>query len=126
MALLQKDEIGILDIELVQNAKKDILLTFETVELENETIPLDLRTVEPIRMDVKARANVNEKPFISWAVGRGLTITGEDFNLLSFSFENEFTNTEQTEWFYDLKVGGELGPKYYIKGKITVDNRVTK
>jgi hypothetical protein len=77
-------------------------------------------------MDVKARVNVNEKPFISWTVGRGLTITGEDFNLLSFSFENEFTNTEQTEWFYDLKVGGELGPKYYIKGKITVDNRVTK
>jgi hypothetical protein len=128
VATIQKDTLGVLDIELIQNAAKEIRLVFTSPDFDNpETqVPLDLRTFEPIRLDVKARKNVNERPFISFTVGRGLAIDGEDFNQLVFGFENEFTNADQTEWFYDLKVTTPAGPQYWIEGVIRITKSVTK
>jgi hypothetical protein len=128
MATIQKDTLGVLNIELIQNAFKEVRLVFNAPDLldPEEVVPLDLRTFEPIRLDVKARKNVNERPFISWSVGNGLAIAGEDFNQLVFNFENEFTNTEQTDWFYDIKVTTPSGPAYWIEGVINVSKVVTK
>lgn len=126
MATLQKDTLGVLNIELIQNAFKEVRLVFNSETPLGATVPIDLRTFEPLRLDVKARKNVNERPFISKTVGNGLTIEGGDFNQLVFSFENEFTNTDQSEWYYDLKVTSISGPAYWLEGVINISKVVTK
>lgn len=126
MATLEKDEIGVLDIQLIQGDSKTISLTFNQVDAEGLTVPIDLTAYESIRLDVKSRKDAAEKPFISWRVGSGLTILGDDNEVLKFSFGSEFLSTAADVWYYDIKfnLAGEIA--HYIEGQITVKPVITK
>lgn len=126
MATLIKDTVGVLDIELIQGDDKTVTLAFSTVNLAEQTVPLDLRQYSAIRLDVKSAKDVNERPFFSFTLGNGLTVSGEDFNVLTFSFTTQFVATAQTSWFYDIKFTSVEGVKHLIEGSINVQKTVTK
>jgi hypothetical protein len=125
MATLKKDEIGKLDINLVQGNNKTIALKFEEKGLLDELIPIDLTIYSEIKMDVKRKVNVNELPFISWTVGDGLTISGTDNNFLTFEFAQEFFETQIIEWFYDIKFVKNDKVSHMIKGVIRINLVIT-
>jgi hypothetical protein len=126
MATLTRDTIGVLDIELTQGDDKDLTLVFNTVDLSDNVIPLDLRQYSVIRLDVKSQKDVNEKPFISFTVANGLTIGGTDFNVLTLSFSGQFTQTPAASWYYDIKFTNASGTKHLIEGSISIKKVVTK
>ena len=126
MAAITRDQIGILDINLIQGDDKTVTLTFQTVNLAGETVPLDLRQYSAIRLDVKSQKDVSERPFFSFTLGNGLTISGEDFNVLTFTFTTQFVATAQTVWFYDIKFTSVDGVKHLVEGSINISKIVTK
>jgi hypothetical protein len=126
MATTQQDQIGVLDINLIQGDIKTLTLVFTTLNLAEETVPLDLRQYTAIRLDVKSQKDVNERPFFSFTLGNGLTVSGASFNVLSFEFTTEFVATAQTVWFYDIKFTSAEGVKHLIEGSINIQKIVTK
>lgn len=126
MAKLERDQIGVLDIELIQGDDKPMVLVFNTKNLDDETTPLDLRQYSLIRLDVKSQKDVNERPFLSWTVGKGLAISGDDFNVLNFEFKQEFNATAQTQWYYDIKFVSIDGVNHFVEGAISIKKTVTK
>jgi hypothetical protein len=126
MAVVLRDTAGIMHIELTQGDNKDLALTFETVNLADVVVPLDLRTYSAIRLDVKSQKDVNEKPFISFSLGNGLIVGGANFNVLSFSFTDQFMPSPKTFWYYDIKFTNATGTKHLIEGAITIKQVTTK
>jgi hypothetical protein len=126
MATLKKDQIGVLDIQLIQGNNKPVSLIFKEKDILGELTPIDLTEYSSIKMDVKRKIDVNEAPFISWEVGDGLTISGTDDNVLNFEFAQEFFETQIIEWFYDLKFIKDTKVSHLIKGVIRVQKVTTK
>jgi hypothetical protein len=126
MATITKDQIGVLDINLIQGDNKTLTLVFTTLNLSNVSVPLDLRQYTAIRLDVKSQKDVNERPFFSFALGSGLAISGASFNVLTFTFTTQFVATAQTEWFYDIKFTSAEGVKHLVEGSINIQKIVTK
>jgi len=126
MATIEKDVQGVLDIQLIQGDDAPISLVFETLDALGDPVPLDLRTYSAIRLDVKSQKDVNEKPFISLSLGKGLTILGDNFNVLFFELLQQFNDTDSVSWFYDIKFTNAEGTKHLIAGSISIDRSVTK
>lgn len=126
MATIAKDQIGVLDINLIQGDDKTVTLTFQTLNLAGGQVPLDLRQYSAIRLDVKSQKDVNERPFFSFTLGNGLTVSGADFNVLTFEFTTQFVSTEQNVWFYDIKFTSVDGVKHLVEGSINIQKIVTK
>lgn len=126
MATIQRDEIGTLDINLIQGDSKTVSLKFEVINLDEEQVPIDLRDFTAIRLDVKSKRDVNERPFISFTVGNGLIIAGEYFNVLQFTFSNQFLATAQTIWYYDIKFTDLSIVKHLVEGVINIKRIGTK
>lgn len=126
MATIPKDQIGELNINLVQGDDKTLTLTFNTVNLQGDPVPMDLRDYSAIRLDVKSNKDVNERPFFSFTIGNGLEIIGEDYNVLQFTFTTQFLLTAQTVWYYDIKFTALDGIKHLLEGVILIHKTVTK
>lgn len=126
MATTPQDQIGTLDINLVQGDSKSLTLVFTTLNLANAVVPLDLRQYTAIRLDVKSQKDVNERPFFSFALGSGLTISGASFNVLSFEFTTQFVATAQPVWYYDIKFTSAEGARHLLGGLINIKKIVTK
>jgi hypothetical protein len=52
--------------------------------------PIDLTQYTEIRMEIKKTYNVNEEAFLVFTVGHGLTISGDDNEILTFVWMNTF------------------------------------
>ena len=126
MATVQRDEIGVLNIELNQGGNKPIFLVFNQKNVEGATVPVNLTDYDLIRLDVKSRKDVMEAPFISWQVGEGLTISGENSNVLNFEFSQEFIRTAAPSWYYDIKFVRSERVSRFIEGQITIKQVTTK
>jgi len=126
MAETQKDIKGVLLIRLIEGDTKTISLTFKTRDALGAELPLDLRTFSAIRMDVKNSKDTNGRPFISFTLNEGFSIGGENFNVLVFSFSQQFTGNALTSWFYDIKFNRGEEVNHYIEGLIVIDKSVTK
>ena len=126
MATIEKDKQGLLNIQLIQGDGKPISLTFLMTTPLGAIAPIDLRTYSAIRLDVKSQKDVNEKPFISLSLGKGLVISGFNFNVLSFELLEQFNRTSLASWYYDVKFTNASGTKHLIAGLISIDRSVTK
>lgn len=126
MALIDSDKPGILDIHLLQGSNKTVSLSFMDKDVLGALTPRDLSLYSMIKMDVKSSININEDPFIRWSLGAGLTISGDDSEILSFEFSQEFNQTQRTEWVYDVKFVKDSKASILLKGTITITLTTTK
>jgi hypothetical protein len=125
MATLQQNKIGILNINLIQGNNKPIILVFKQKDILGELFPIDLTEYSEIKMDVKISVNVNETPFITFDLDEGFIISGDDNEVLSFEFTDEFLASQKTEWFYDMKFVKDEKVMQLIRGVIRVEKVVT-
>ena len=117
--------IGNLNLFLKQGNTKTFTLSFYN-RVNGVRTPIDLTQYSSIKMDVKSKVNINTDPFISWYLDYGLTISGDDNNVLSFTFDEEFKVTQQVTWYYDILftdvngnntlVGGTINDKKVVTG----------
>jgi len=117
MANLNGPKQGVLNITLVQGNYLEVPTTWKN-GLDQ---PIDLTDFDAIRMEVKKTYNVNETPFLTFTVGNGLEISGNDNNILTFVCDDVFWTSQTTKWVYDITFETATGEKYtYLKGTITV------
>ena len=126
MANIQSNKIGKLNISIIQGDTKKIQLSFKDKSPLGVLTPIDLTQYTAIKMDVKSSVNVKETPFISFDLESGLTISGDDSNILEFEFGSEFYDSQRTEWFYDIKFDKNNDVLYLIKGIINVELSITE
>lgn len=124
MASIQSDKLGVLNINLNQGDNKSVSLVFKDKDVLGVLTPIDLTQYSSIKMDIKETIDINENSFISWDIITGLTISGDNNEILSFEFEQEFYESQNTQWFYDLKFIKDSKVRHLVKGVINV-NRVT-
>jgi hypothetical protein len=117
MAKLDNIKQGVFDINNVQGNYVLIPLVFK----RKNGIPIDLiATYKRIRMEIKTGFNVNIKPFLVFEIGDGLTISGDDNEILSFELDEAFWTSQVRNWVYDITFVDQLDkPRTLIKGNIT-------
>jgi hypothetical protein len=125
MANIGSQSIGNLNIFLKQGNTQVFRLAFNNVLPDGTKEPIDLTQYTSIKMDVKNKVNVTVTPFISWEVGDGLTITGDDDNILTFTFSNEFLTSQNDKWSYDILFTDSDGNTTLVGGLINIRQVVT-
>ena len=126
MASISSDKQGVLNITLNQGDNRAVSLIFRNRDPLGVLTPIDLMQYSEIKMDVKETIDINAIAFISWAVGSGLTISGDNNEILSFEFEQEFYESQNTQWFYDMKFIKASKVMHLIKGVVNVNKVTTK
>lgn len=115
MANLNAFKQGVLNISSVQGNYLSVPMEFKSLDT-----PIDLTDYVEIRMEIKKTFNVNEEAFLVFTVGDGLTISGDDNEILTFVLDEYFWNSQTTRWVYDITFENADGEKYtFIKGTIT-------
>jgi hypothetical protein len=115
MANLNAFKQGVLNIQGVQGNYLSVPMEFKSLDT-----PIDLTDYVEIRMEIKKTFNVNEEAFLVFTVGDGLTISGDDNEILTFVLDEYFWNSQTTRWVYDITFENADGEKYtFIKGTIT-------
>ena len=126
MASISSDKLGVLNITLNQGDNRAVSLIFRNRDPLGAYTPIDLMQYSEIKMDVKETIDINAIAFISWSVGSGLTISGDNNEILSFEFEQEFYESQNTQWFYDMKFIKASKVMHLIKGVVNVNKVTTK
>ena len=121
MAVINNSILGTLNINLNQGDNKSVSLVFKNKDVLGVLTPIDLTQYSNIKMDIKKRVDVNETPFISWEIADGLTISGDDNEILNFEFSQEFYSSQLTQWVYDLKFIKNSKISHMIKGVININ-----
>lgn len=115
MANLNAFKQGVLNINGVQGNYLSVPMEFKSLDT-----PIDLTDYVEIRMEIKKTFNVNEEAFLVFTVGDGLTISGDDNEILTFVLDEYFWESQTTRWVYDITFENADGEKYtFIKGTIT-------
>jgi len=115
MAEIKAPIQGELNVSNVQGNYVEVPMIFKT----GSGVPIDLTTFSGIRMEIKEVYEVDAPAFRVLEVGTGLTISGEDFNFLTYVLSEEFWETPIQSWVYDITFEID-GKKFtYIKGQIT-------
>lgn len=116
MANLNAFKQGVLNISNVQANYLSVPLAFK----DGDGNPIDLTQFVEIKMEIKKTYNVNETAFLTFTVGDGLTISGDDDEILTFVLDEYFWESQTTRWVYDIVFENAQGEFYtYIKGTIT-------
>jgi hypothetical protein len=116
MANLNAFKQGVLNISSIQGNYLEVPLTFK----DGAGDPIDLTQYTEIRMEIKKTYNVNEEAFLVFTVGQGLTISGDDNEILTFVLDEYFWESQTTRWVYDIVFENAQGEKFtFIKGTIT-------
>ena len=126
MASISSDKLGVLNITLNQGDNRAVSLIFRNRDPLGTYTPIDLMQYSEIKMDIKETIDINAIAFISWAVVSGLTISGDNNEILSFEFEQEFYESQNTQWFYDMKFIKASKVMHLIKGVVNVNKVTTK
>ena len=126
MASISSDKLGVLNITLNQGNNRSVSLIFRNRDPLGVYTPIDLMQYSEIKMDVKETIDINAIAFISWSVVTGLTISGDNNEILSFEFEQEFYESQNTQWFYDMKFIKASKVMHLIKGVVNVNKVTTK
>lgn len=116
MANLNAFKQGVLNISSVQGNYLEVPMSFK----DGNGDPIDLTQFVEIKMEIKKTYNVNETAFLTFTVGDGLTISGDDNEVLTFILDEYFWESQTTRWVYDIVFETAQGEFYtYIKGTIT-------
>ena len=126
MANIGSQSIGNLNIFLKQGNTQSFRLAFNTIQPDGTKTPIDLTQYSTIKMDVKSKVDVNATPFIEWDLTDGLTIEGDDNNILVFTFTNEFLASQADKWNYDILFTDTDGNQTLVGGVINIKTVVTK
>ena len=118
--------IGSLNIFLKQGNTQTFRLAFNNVLPNGTKEPIDLNQYTDIKLDVKSKVDVNATPFISWDLTDGLTIEGDDDNVLAFTFTDEFLASQSDKWNYDILFTDADGNLTMVGGIINIRRVVTK
>jgi len=119
-SMISVAKVGKLDFTIRQNANFLIDLTFSSA-----TLPIDLSTYTAIKLQVKTAKSSGA--IVTLSLGEGLTISGDDSNVLSIAFTPAMTKLlTNNQYYYDLMMS-EVGiNKYFVEGKINVNRTVTQ
>jgi hypothetical protein len=122
---MKTNDIGIVNIQLRRGNNKAETLAFFDVAADNSQTPKDLRLYNAIRMDIKKTTDVNSPVIESFAIGTGLAIIGEDFNILEITFSREFIEVNDIQYVYDILFREDQDFANLIGGVININNTVT-
>jgi hypothetical protein len=122
---MKTNDIGIVNIQLRRGNNKAETLAFFDVAADNSKTPKDLRVYNAIRMDIKKTTDVNSPVVESFAIGTGLAIIGEDFNILEITFAREFIDVNNIQYVYDILFILDQDFANLIGGVININNTVT-
>lgn len=115
MADLQAPIQGELNIGNVQGSSLEIILEF----FDELDVPIDLTLYQAIKMDIKEIYSVRDCAFLTFDLTDGLTISGADNNVLSFSLDEEFWRTQTKTFVYDIVFTNASNESFtFIKGNI--------
>jgi hypothetical protein len=122
---MKTTDIGIVNIQLRRGNNKAETLSFFDLAADNSQMPKDLRLYNAIRMDIKKTTDVNSPVIESFAIGTGLAIIGEDFNILEITFAREFIEVNDIQYVYDILFREDQDFANLIGGVININNTVT-
>ena len=122
---MKTNDIGIVNIQLRRGNNKAYTLSFFNVAADNSQMPKDLRVYNAIRMNIKKTTDVNSPVIESFAIGTGLAIIGEDFNILEITFAREFIEVNDIQYVYDILFREDQDFANLIGGVININNTVT-
>lgn len=112
--------IGTYNFSIRQNANHLVDIKFETTPGE----PLDLSTFTEIKLQLKLRKTA--QPVLTLSIGSGLTVTGDDSNILGVAFSAAQTKAlTSDQYYYDVLMSTSSSNVYYLEGKINVLKSVT-
>jgi len=115
-----KNNIGKYDFMLRQNENHYVDLTFK-----KDTTPIDLTEFTAIKLQVKYSKSA--PPLIDLSLGNGLEITGDNSNILKVTFTAVQTRDLQCrQYYYDVLMVKPTSNTYYLEGKITVKETLTR
>jgi hypothetical protein len=96
-------------------------LKFETAPGE----PLDLSAYSEIKLQLKLRKTA--QPVLTLSLGSGLTVTGDESNILGVEFTAAQTKALTSDlYYYDVLMSTPSSNLYYLEGKINVNKSVTQ
>lgn len=115
MAAIKGPVQGVINVSNVQGNYLEV-----PMEFNSSGTPIDLTDFADIRMEIKRSYNVNEPAFLVFTVGNGLTISGNDNNVLTYILDESFWLSQNQKWTYDITFETSDGKRFtYIKGSIT-------
>jgi hypothetical protein len=120
-----QNDIGIVNINLKRGNNKAYTLSFFNVDALGIETPKDLRVYNSIKMDIKKRTEVESPVVLSLAIGAGLQIIGNDFNVLEISFDREFIDVNDIQYIYDILFQEGTDFQTLIGGLVNISNTVT-
>jgi len=118
------NNIGIYNFDcVIQNQGYRVDMTFTTGEGE-EVEPLDLRVYDEIKLAIKSGVN---EIVTTLTLEDGLSVIGEDFNILEVFFSQDLTEVLKTRIYnYDILFINDAVNQYFLKGEIKVTNTITR
>ena len=119
------NEIGRLPITIIRGNNKTYKLSFFNEESDGTEVAIDLTTYDSIRLDVKKTSSVNELAFLSLSIGSGLTISGDDNNILEIEFDREFITVNEDNYRYDILFEKDAIFTTFIEGSLSIKNVIT-
>jgi hypothetical protein len=122
---MKTTDIGIVNIQLRRGNNKAETLSFFNLAADKSQTPMDLRAYNAIRMDIKKTTDVNSPVIESFAIGTGLAIIGDDFNVLEITFAREFIEVNDIQYVYDILFREDQDFANLIGGVININNTVT-
>lgn len=118
--ILSRGTIGKVDFKVRQNQTFRFDLRFNTADGA-----LNLTDYTSIKMQFKVRKDAGE--IVSLSIGSGLTITGEDNNVLSVELKASQTALFcNDEYYHDIVMETPSAKVYYIEGKVFVEKTTTR
>jgi hypothetical protein len=121
MGVINSNKLGTLNINLIQGDNKTVSLIFKNKDILGVLTPINLTQYSNIEIDIKKTNNVNEDAFISWEIANGLTISGDNNEILTFEFSQEFYGSQLIQWVYDIKFIKDSKVSHLIKGVININ-----
>lgn len=118
--LVSRGRIGKLDFTIRQN--QNFIVDLRFIEAGN---PLDLTTYTAIKLQFKHH---KEAPaVVSLAVASGLTVSGDDNNVLGIQLTPDQSKLlTRDEYYYDIVMETESSKTYYIEGKAKIERTATR
>lgn len=118
--LISRGKVGKYDFSVRQNESHAVGMAFIKAD-----VPLDLTAYSAIKLQVKT--SKHSSAVFSLDLSAGLTISGDDNNVLNIAMTANQTKELCNEtYYYDILFTGASTNIYYIEGKITVKKSVTR
>ncbi|MEN9907144.1 MAG: hypothetical protein RLZZ540_285 [Bacteroidota bacterium] len=115
-----ESNIGKYDFSIRQNEFHNMDLTFI-----KDALPIDLTAFSAIKLQVKYSRSA--PALLDFSIGSGLEIKGDDDNVLGVSFTADQTKSLNCQiYYYDVMMVKDGKNEYYLEGKITVKQSITR